>query len=115
MHYTRIYSDERGESHFEDVQLPLVDKGDIGYLSQNFPVKTIQFRENKPDYHWDFHTAPERQFIFLLDGEIEITTSLGESRSFKSGDIILVEDIIGKGHKSKNIEQSVRRSIFVKL
>jgi hypothetical protein len=35
MHYTRIYSDSLGESHFETVIVPLKDNGDIGYLSEH--------------------------------------------------------------------------------
>lgn len=115
MRYVRIYSDDNGDSQFEDVDIPLSDNGIIGNLSEAYPVKSIQFRENIPDYDWDFHTAPAKQFIILLDGEIEITTSLREVRIFKAGDILLVEDIHGKGHKTRNIKHQLRRSIFIKL
>ena len=115
MHYTRIYADDYGESHFEIIAIPLEDNGIIGSLSDNFAVRSLQFRENGPDYSWDFHTAPSKQFIVLLDGEIEITTSLGETRQFGSGDILLVEDTYGKGHKTQNIKKQSRKSIFVKL
>ncbi len=115
MHYTRIYSDSSGESHFETVIVSLKDNGDIGYLSEGFEAKKILFRENKADYNWDFHNSPEKQFIILLDGEIEITTSLGETMQFSAGEILLMEDITGKGHKTKNINTQIRKSIFVKL
>ena len=115
MHYTRIFSDSLGESHFETVIVPLKDNGDIGYLSEGFEVKLFQFRENKADYSWDFHNTPERQFIILLDGEIEITTSMGETMQFSAGEILLMEDTSGKGHKTKNINTQIRKSIFVKL
>lgn len=39
MKITRIFSDEKGESHFEDLEIPLIDQGEIGYLSENFEVK----------------------------------------------------------------------------
>ncbi len=115
MFYTRIYSDEHGDSHFERVDVTLSERGKIGHLSELMSVKNLQFRENKPDYNWDFHNAPARQFIILLDGEIEIETSLGEKRSFKGGDILLVEDTHGKGHRTKNITQQIRKSIFIQL
>lgn len=115
MRYTRIYSDGDGDSQFEDVDIPLIANGIIGNLSEVYPVKSIQFRENAPDYDWDFHTAPARQFIILLDGEIEITTSLGDVRIFRSGDILLVEDVHGKGHKTRNSKHQLRRSIFIQL
>lgn len=115
MHYTRIYADNNGESHFEEVAIPLTDKGMVGALSEAFPVKNVVFRENKADYDWDFHTAPARQFIILLDGEIQITTSLGEVKRFKAGDILLVEDTTGKDHKTKNISIQKRKSVFIQL
>lgn len=115
MIYTRIYSDTNGNSHFEEVVVPLHDKGVVGFLSANFVVSELQFRENKMDYSWDFHTAPARQFIVLLDGEIEIETSLGDVRRFKGGDVLFVEDVSGKGHRTRNITQRIRRSLFIKL
>jgi len=115
MQYTRIYADDMGESHFEEVDILLTDKGMVGALSAAFMVKNLIFRENKATYDWDFHTAPARQFIILLDGEIEITTSLGEVRRFGAGNVLLVEDVTGKGHKTKNISIQERRSIFIEL
>jgi hypothetical protein len=115
MIYTRIYSDANGDSHFEDVNISLSNYGSVGFLSDKYATSTLQFRENKEDYSWDFHTAPSRQFIVLLDGEIEIETSLGDIRRFKGGEVLLVEDISGKGHRTKNIIQHVRRSLFIKL
>ncbi|WP_296149123.1 hypothetical protein [uncultured Flavobacterium sp.] len=112
---TRIYSDSNGESHFEDFEVPLKNNGDIGFLSEDEAVKSIVFREVLPSYDYDFHNAPDRQYIILLDGGVEIETSLGEKRTFKTGSILLVEDTKGKGHKTKNIENRLRKSIFIKL
>lgn len=115
MKLTRIYSDENGDSHFEDVEIPLVDQGEIGYLSDGIPVKNLQFRMVSADYDYDFHCAPQRQYIVLLDGGVEIETSLGDIRQFPTGDILLVEDTQGKGHKTKNLEKRVRTSLFIHL
>ena len=116
-HYkiTRIYSDAQGESHFEDVLIPLQDGGPIGFLSAAQKVGTIVFRKVIAPYDYDFHNAPARQYIALMDGEISIETSLGEVRIFQQGDVLLVEDTTGKGHRSKNIKTAVRSSIFVTL
>src|SRR2546423_5014276 len=100
---TRVYSDSNGESHFENIQIPLNESGSIGRLSEVLPANGIVFREVEPSYDWNFHTAPQKQYIVLLDGEIEIETSLGEKRTFKAGEILLVEDTSGKGHKTRNL------------
>ena len=110
---TRIYSDSNGESHFEDIEMPLKNNGEIGFLSDKIPVKEMIFRTVKSDYDYDFHNAPQKQYILLLDGEIEIETSLGEKRTFTSGDILLLEDTDGKGHKSRNLQNIERKSVFV--
>jgi uncharacterized cupin superfamily protein len=112
---TRIYNGDDGASHFEDVAIPLHDAGMIGSLSEEIAAKGIVFREVSPSYDWDFHNAPQRQYIILLDGEIEIETSDGEKRRFKAGDILLAEDVTGKGHRTRNILPAKRKSIFVTL
>jgi hypothetical protein len=112
---TKICEDKNGESYFEEINVQLTDSGRIGKLSENIPVKDVIFREVDPDYDWDFHRAPQKQYIILLDGEIEIETSDGEKRKFTSGDIILAEDVSGKGHRTRNIVQAKRRSVFITL
>lgn len=115
MRITRIYSDQNGDSRFENIEIELSDSGDIGRLSEKHAVKNIIFRENEGDYDYDWHIAPERQYIILLDGEIEIAVSSGEKRNFTGGDIILVEDIKGKGHRTRTTDNKSRRSVFVTL
>ena len=110
---SRIFSDNKGESHFEDIEMSLTDDGEIGFLSDKIPVRELIFRKVKPDYDYDFHNAPHKQYIILLDGEIEIETSLGEKKIFKGGDILLMEDTHGKGHKTRNIQNIERKSVFI--
>jgi hypothetical protein len=110
---TRVYSDADGESHFGQLEVPLRDAGEIGRLSEARPVGGIIFRENDADYDYDWHNAPQRQYIVMLDGEIEIEVSDGERRRFSGGDVLLVEDTSGKGHRTRTVNNRPRRSIFV--
>ena len=110
---TRIYSDSNGDSRFEDITIPLEDAGEIGKLSEGIPVKTVIFREVEAGYDYNFHNAPQKQYLVLIDGGVEIETSLGEVRQFHPGDILLLEDTEGKGHRTKNLEQKKRRSVFI--
>lgn len=112
---TRVYTDANGDSRFEEIEIPLHSGGDIGILSDPIPTKNIIFREVEPGYDWNYHNAPERQYIILLDGEIEIETSLNEKRIFKGGDVLLMEDVTGKGHRTKNLKPIKRKSIFITL
>lgn len=115
MNLTRITVDEHGESHFQDDDVPLTDAGPIGMLSEPMPAHAVIFRENAPDYDYDWHLAPRRQLIVLLDGAIEIEVSSGARRTFRGGDILLVEDTWGKGHRTRTIDGKSRRSLFIAL
>jgi hypothetical protein len=112
---TRVYADADGDSHFGEIDIPLKDGGTIGRLSERQPVKSIIFRETDADYDFDWHCAPQRQYIVLLDGEIELETSDGEKRRFSGGDILLVEDVSGRGHRTRTVNNKPRRSVFVTL
>jgi len=115
MTITRVYASTDGESHFEEIEIPLRDAGEIGMLSEPIPVDHVIFRENAPDYDYDWHQAPRRQYVILLDGHIEIEVSDGNKRRFQGGDVLLVEDTEGKGHRTSTIDGKRRRSIFVTL
>src|SRR5688572_20566201 len=110
---TRVYSDNNGDSRFEDIAIPLKDAGEIGKLSEGLPVKSIIFREVAASYDYDFHNAPQRQYLILIDGGIEIETTLGEKRQFQPGEVLLLEDTEGKGHRTRNLELKKRRSVFI--
>lgn len=112
---TRIYSSDDGQSHFADVDIELEDAGEIGRLSEEIPAAGIIFRENPPDYDYDWHNAPQRQYIIMLDGNIEIEVSDGEIRHFSGGDVLLVEDTAGHGHRTRTTDAKSRRSVFVTL
>ena len=115
MTITRIYADKHGDSHFEDIDIVLNDAGEIGFLSNAIPVKNIIFRRTDPEYDYDWHNAPQSQFILMLDGAVEIEVSDGKKRQFYTGDILLAEDTNGKGHRARCIDGKKRISVFVTL
>lgn len=115
MRIARVWADADGVTHFDEVEIPLADSGEIGRLSETFPAAGVVFRENDPDYDFDWHPAPRRQLVVLLDGAIEIEVGDGEVRRFAGGDVILLEDTEGRGHRTRNVERTARRSLFVAL
>lgn len=115
MKITRLYTGDDNESHFEDIDIPLKDAGEIGRLSELQPTTGIIFRETGADYDYDWHTAPRRQYIILLDNGVDITIGDGTTRRFEAGEILLVEDTTGRGHITRTINNQPRRSIFVTL
>ena len=115
MKVVRVYSGEDGESHFEDVDVPLEDLGALGRISRPEPATGIVFREVDGDYDLDFHTAPRRQYVVNLDAAVDIETGDGTRRRIGAGEILLAEDLTGRGHRSIAVDGRPRRCLFVTL
>ncbi len=113
--YVRIYAGPDGNSHFEDVEVPLRDVGRSSDVSQLMQATGLVFRITRPDYDLDWHPAPRRQFVLNLLGGVEIEASDGEVRRLGPGSIFLADDTTGKGHKSRSVEGQERLSVFVHL
>jgi hypothetical protein len=111
----RLYSDEQGVSHFEDIEIEYIETTPSGRFSERLPATGIIFREVQPTYELDWHNAPRRQYIINLDNGVQLTASDGEARTINAGEVILVEDVTGKGHLSKAINAQVRNCIYVPI
>lgn len=114
MRIHNLYEDENGVSHFRDIEIEWDEERPHSKYSKRLPAAGIIFRETKADYDLDWHPAPRRQYIINLDAGVKITASDGESRIIDAGEVILVEDINGKGHLSESLGK-IRRSIFVPI
>lgn len=115
MKIVRIYTGSDNRSHFEDIEVPLKDAGKVGFLSDRVKATGIVFRETGGDYDYDFHTAPRRQYVVNLEGEVEIEVGDGTKRILRSGDILLAEDTTGQGHISRAVAGKPRKSLFITL
>ncbi|HSJ02688.1 MAG: hypothetical protein ACAI34_03095 [Verrucomicrobium sp.] len=115
MRATRIYTGEDDLTHFEDFEVPLKDGGPIGRLSELSPGSGIIFRETDATYDYDWHPAPRKQWLILLDGLVVIEAGDGTVRQFSGGDIMLLEDTTGRGHRTRQLSAGVRRSVFIPI
>jgi len=115
MKIIRLYADDKGESHFQDIEVEFEAPTPSGRVSARQPATGIIFREVPSEYDLDWHPAPRRQYIINLDAGVQLTASDGEVRRVKAGEVVLVEDTWGKGHLSKAIDNKTRHCIFVPI
>jgi len=113
MRITRIYTGRDNQSHFEDLDIPLMPAA-YGSESERVHVTGVVFRETPAGAALDFHPAPTRQFVITLGGLGEIECGDGSRRRLGPGDILLAEDTTGQGHITREIKGS-RRGIFILL
>jgi hypothetical protein len=111
----RLYTGADNQSHFEDVRIALKSGGKVGFLSELMKATGIVFRETAGDYNYEFHTAPRRQYVVNLEGEVEIEVGDGTKRILHSGDVLLAEDTTGQGHISRAVAGKPRKSLFITL
>ncbi len=118
MSYVRVYSDEYGDTHFEDVVPAMTQEryaAAAWLISSSLPVRGMRFRRVTDEYSQTPHVAPRRQFIVHLVGEVEVEVSDGETRRFGPGSVMLVEDVAGKGHTTRRIGDVTRETLFLAL
>jgi hypothetical protein len=115
MKVVRVYTGDDGQSHFEDLDVPMESAGLGGRLSRLIAGQGVYFREVGGDYDLDFHTAPRRQFVVNLTGSVDITIGDGTTRRLGSGEILLAEDVSGQGHKSRAVDGQPRTCLFLPI
>jgi quercetin dioxygenase-like cupin family protein len=93
MKITRIYTGADGQSHIED--LPLASHPE---LSELHTATGIQIRSTPAGHFMDWHPAPRRQYVIVLSGEMEIGLGDGSIHRLGAGDVLLAEDVTGRGH-----------------
>ncbi len=113
---TRLYSGLDGESHFEDIEVPLEGEECVTRRSSELLKATgICFGERGAGFKTDWHNAPQRQFVITREGMGEIEIGDGTKRRFGPGDILLAEDTTGRGHISRVVGKQTRKIIIVTL
>lgn len=138
LHYTHLYADAHGVSHFKTETLHLhpgaaaaasqgasaaaaspgtspssgsaaasVSQGLsapealISYpLSEKGGATLLLLKRGAVE---DWHRAPRRMWLVVVQGEAEVTASDGEVRHFGLGSVLLMDDLSGKGHITRAV------------
>jgi quercetin dioxygenase-like cupin family protein len=87
LHAFKLYTGPDKASH--------VVEGSIDEASRT-DVVAIHFKESPPHASFDWHTAPEPQYVITLSGSLEFTTRDGETFVLRPGDV-LVSRLRGAG------------------
>jgi hypothetical protein len=112
---TRLYNGPENHSCFEDIEIDLESKGPLGLFSEPVGSKAVFFREIPPGYYYTWHNVVCREYVATIEGQAEIEAGSGEKRRFGKGDVLLAEDMTGRGHRTRAIGKKPWRQIFVTL
>jgi quercetin dioxygenase-like cupin family protein len=75
----------------------------------------IQFRSTEAGNFLDWHTAPRRQFVITISGEVEIGLGDGSVHRFGAGHVNLAEDLTGQGHTTRVVGDQPRVTATIPL
>lgn len=116
--YARLYSDNDGVSHFEDVTVkfqmrdfaPPASPMGVAALSGAKSASVVSV-----PLGWDgiWHPTPRKQWAVILSGRIQVTAGDGEVRTFGPGDTLLLADTSGRGHLAEVVSPEGHVAIMV--
>ena len=120
MKYTRVYADDAGESHYQDMEdeLTVQDYAPPAppfVLSSPSAATGVAFARFPAGWDSDWHPTPWRQFFFVLAGEMEGEASDGTRRRHVAGSAVLLEDTTGQGHRARVVGDVDVRAAVVQL
>jgi hypothetical protein len=110
MQIVRIYTGTDNQTHFQDVDLEAFTP-----IATNPGTGPIRLNRGGGSGQMEFHNAPRRQYVIVMSGGMEIETGLGEKRVLGTGDVLIAEDLTGKGHTTKSIGGDTRVTLSVPL
>ena len=116
--YAHIVTDASGESHFEDGELPfnMVKRPTGGGIGM-YAVKTgdqASFMMIQPGEFEDWHPTPNSQILVVIQGEVEVGVSSGETRRFTPGMVVMMDDNAGKGHTTRTIGEIPHIALMIR-
>ena len=104
----RMYAGDAGRTTFAELEIPGPEvssaEDPLSRVLRDIPATTvniIELRQWRPKL--DLHPPPRRQWVIILQGAMEISTTSGERRRFEPGDCLLAEDMHGDGHWTEDV------------
>jgi len=80
-----LITDRDGRARFREEQVLLTEGTPQALLSPVYPGAGYQLRRSPVGFRSDWHCTPAPQWVFILEGEMEIGLRDGSARVFKPG------------------------------
>jgi hypothetical protein len=92
-----LFTDRDGRARFREEDVALREGSPQAMLSAVFPSSGYQLRHSPVGFRSQWHCTPKPQWVFILEGEMEIGLQDGSSRLFKPGEHFYSADTLPEG------------------
>lgn len=120
MKYDRLYSDDDGKTHFDEVEVALeptnfAPPAPAFDASAPSAAKRYLFARLPVGWEGPIHSTPKRQFWITTSGHGDVTAASGETRRYGPGDVLLLDDECSHGHVTRVVGDEAFCGVFVQF
>ena len=111
MKLVHVTSGADGESHAQERALDFTERNGLATATE--AAATFSFRNRRVGPVNDYHLSARRQYMLYITASVEIGFGDGSSVILEPGDVLLAEDMTGRGHTTRVLKDGI--SAFVEL
>ena len=94
---TVLFTDTDGRARFREEKISLDQGTPQSRLSKVFPAMGLQLRKSPVGFRSQFHVSTQAQWVFILQGVMEIGLQDGSSKVFNAGEHFYSADLLPPG------------------
>ena len=94
---TVLFTDTDGRARFREESIALDQGTPQSCLSELMPTQGLQLRRSPIGFQSSFHVTTTPQWVFILQGQMEIGLQDGSFRVFKAGEHFFSADVLPTG------------------
>jgi hypothetical protein len=94
---TTLFTDLDGRARFREAEILLTEGTPQAALSPVYPSGGYQLRRSPVGFRSPWHCTPAPQWVFILQGEMEIGLRDGSTRVFRPGEHFFSADTVPAG------------------
>ena len=120
---TVLFTDEDGRARFKEEVIDLDQGSEKARLSKWMPAKGLQLRESPVGFKSEFHVSSHSQWVFILQGQMEIGLQDGSCKVFAAGEHFFSADLLPEGavfdpkvhgHCSRQVGEEALVTVFIR-
>ena len=120
MRYNHIFTLANGETSCSLISTELKN-ADFVMNSQQVAIKdfgdakNLKFCSSPKGWDGGWHNSPVKQFVIGVSGAIQVICSDNSKVTTSEGDVVLLEDLTGKGHHTEVTSNETCNGVLVEI